>query len=33
LRRDGGGWSLVEEQRGAVLASMDARLERARVER
>ncbi|MFC5548224.1 ATP-binding cassette domain-containing protein [Massilia aerilata] len=33
LRRYGGGWSLVEEQRGAELASMEARLERARVER
>jgi ATPase subunit of ABC transporter with duplicated ATPase domains len=33
LRRYGGGWSLVEEQRGAELASMEARLDRARVER
>jgi ATPase subunit of ABC transporter with duplicated ATPase domains len=33
LRRYGGGWSLVEEQRGAELAAAGARLERARVER
>jgi ATPase subunit of ABC transporter with duplicated ATPase domains len=33
LRRYGGGWSLVEEQRGAELAAASARLERARVER
>ena len=31
LRRYGGGWSLVEEQRGAELAAAGARLERARV--
>jgi ATPase subunit of ABC transporter with duplicated ATPase domains len=33
LRRYGGGWSLVDAQRGAELASAEARLERARVER
>jgi ATPase subunit of ABC transporter with duplicated ATPase domains len=33
LRRYGGGWSLVDAQRGAELASQEARLERARVER
>jgi ATPase subunit of ABC transporter with duplicated ATPase domains len=33
LRRYGGGWSLVEAQRGAELAAAEARLERARVER
>jgi ATPase subunit of ABC transporter with duplicated ATPase domains len=33
LRRYGGGWSLVEAQRGAELAAAGARLERARVER
>ncbi|ALK98343.1 hypothetical protein AB595_07140 [Massilia sp. WF1] len=33
LRRYGGGWSQVEAQRGAELASAQARLERARVER
>jgi ATPase subunit of ABC transporter with duplicated ATPase domains len=33
LRRYGGGWSLVEQQRGAELAAAGARLERARVER
>jgi ATPase subunit of ABC transporter with duplicated ATPase domains len=33
LRRYGGGWSLVHEQRGAELAAAGARLERARVER
>jgi ATPase subunit of ABC transporter with duplicated ATPase domains len=33
LRRYGGGWSLVDAQRGAELASREARLERARVER
>jgi ATPase subunit of ABC transporter with duplicated ATPase domains len=33
LRRYGGGWSLVEEQRGAELAALETRLDRARVER
>jgi ATPase subunit of ABC transporter with duplicated ATPase domains len=33
LRRYGGGWSLVEAQRGAELAAAASRLERARVER
>jgi ATPase subunit of ABC transporter with duplicated ATPase domains len=33
LRRYGGGWSLVEAQRGAELAAAESRLERARVER
>jgi ATPase subunit of ABC transporter with duplicated ATPase domains len=33
LRRYGGGWSLVEAQRGAGLAAAGARLERARTER
>jgi ATPase subunit of ABC transporter with duplicated ATPase domains len=33
LRRYGGGWSLVDAQRGAELAALETRLERARVER
>jgi ATPase subunit of ABC transporter with duplicated ATPase domains len=33
LRRYGGGWSLVHEQRGAELAAAASRLDRARVER
>jgi ATPase subunit of ABC transporter with duplicated ATPase domains len=33
LRRHGGGWSLVAQQRAAELAAATARLERARVER
>jgi ATPase subunit of ABC transporter with duplicated ATPase domains len=33
LRRYGGGWSLVDAQRGAELAARESRLERARVER
>jgi ATPase subunit of ABC transporter with duplicated ATPase domains len=33
LRRYGGGWSLVDAQRGAELAARETRLERARVER
>jgi ATPase subunit of ABC transporter with duplicated ATPase domains len=33
LRRYGGGWSLVDAQRGAELASREARLEHARTER
>jgi ATPase subunit of ABC transporter with duplicated ATPase domains len=33
LHRYGGGWSLVEAQRGAALAAAGARLERAKVER
>jgi ATPase subunit of ABC transporter with duplicated ATPase domains len=33
LRRYGGGWSLVDAQRGAELAAREAQLERARVER